>query len=175
MITFTYLQDNAQTSYSLELGVLVILSVQQISEVKSNDHRLLFDDLCLLIKSQSLRDEGVDGLVVSFSLFVRVQVVIDCAQTAGYVHFRVLSERQRVWQFQIWDSCSNTKQLGHSEHGVLGRPAATVGAVNKLETQVDAVVTTKAGAFRLHDEHHNRSKYLIDVLLHFSSLNGPTS
>lgn len=44
-------------------------------------------------------------------------------------------------------------------------PTTTGLTINKLQAQVNAVVATIARAIRVHDEHDDRTKYGVDVLL----------
>lgn len=44
-------------------------------------------------------------------------------------------------------------------------PTTTGLTINKLQAQVNAVVAAIARAIRVHDEHDDRTKYGVDVLL----------
>lgn len=44
-------------------------------------------------------------------------------------------------------------------------PAASATSIDKLETQVDTIVASVAGALGIHDEHDDGAKNGIDVLV----------
>ena len=83
------------------------------------------------------------------------------------MHFGVLGERQTVGQVELGQSGGHAKQLWHAEHNEARRPATSLCAVHELQADIDAVVATVSGAARLHDEHDDGAKNLVNVVLNF--------